>query len=61
LYGTAVYLLFAAEGHFGSALFHYGFWVLVALGTVSATLGNVMKAFPVHPMTDTDAAPEGRP
>ncbi len=43
-FGLAVYLANASAGTSGSVVLDYRFWVVVALGTLSAVLGNILQA-----------------
>ncbi len=43
-FGLAVYLANASSGAAQSVTLDYPFWVAITLGTVSAAIGNVLKA-----------------
>ncbi len=43
-FGLAIYLANASADTSGSVVLDYRFWVVVALGTLSAVLGNILQA-----------------
>jgi hypothetical protein len=43
LYASAGLLLLTDLGHRGAVALHWSVWVLIGLGTLAATIGNVVR------------------
>ncbi len=53
-FGLAVFLANASADAEGSVVLDYRFWVVVALGTLSAVLGNILQATSSLDLEDDD-------
>lgn len=56
-FGLAVYLANASADASGSVVLDYRFWVVVALGTLSAVLGNILQATSSLELEDDEQHP----
>ena len=58
LFGCAIYLIKFGGDPAGSVVLDYRFWGLIALGTLSAVVGNILRASHApEPEEDLESAP----